>query len=148
MGAEILVLPFPRSPNIGVFHLLVGVDSGSLDEKRDANPLLDVKDVLVRATVRSSFFAVCIPVQVQDVDLVEPLHQPLAHSSESGIIDVGVISYEPYDSSARALDLPLRPANEFHIVVLEPFCLRRLREFGNILRVPPYKPANPFALVC
>jgi hypothetical protein len=89
------------------------------NKDRDGHALLDVEDILVAGVRRRRLWPYGVPVEVQDVDLVERLRQRFAHSSVSDPVDVAVVRDEGQDSGARSLDPPLSEADELDVVVVE-----------------------------
>ena len=59
-------------------------------------------------------------MQINEVNFIESLHEALAHAAEGGVVEVAVIGDEGEDALAGLVDAPLRPADEFHVVVLQP----------------------------
>ena len=91
-----------------------------LHEHGDCYTLLDVEDIGLSAPVLRLFSALLVPMQVQDVDVVECLHQLLTHPAEGRVVEVGVVGDEGEDAGAAPLDSPLPETYELDVVVLEP----------------------------
>ncbi len=64
---------------------------------------------------------IAVAVQIKHIDLIEALHQALAHPPKSWIIQVAVVADEGQYTVACLFDAPLCEADEFYIVVVEPF---------------------------
>ena len=112
----------PRPPQVSVEHPRRRTARASPpDEQADGHPLLDVEYVLVLAPVRRAFLLLRIAVQVQQVNLVEALHQALAHPAEGRVVEIAVVGDEAQHALARALDPPLGEAEELDVIVVQPF---------------------------
>ena len=93
----------------------------ALDEKSDCHALTDVEDVFIWAAVRSRLFFQRIAVQVEDIDVVESVHQALAHAAKGGVVEVAVVGDHTDDAPPGLLNFPLGKTEEFDVVVLKPF---------------------------
>ena len=60
------------------------------------------------AAVGRRLLLLAVAVQVEDVDVVEGLHQALAHAAEGRVVQVAVVGDEGQDAVAGLLDAPLR----------------------------------------
>src|SRR6266487_484842 len=93
----------------------------SFYEYPDSNTLLYIKNVLILCPIRCSFFFLCIAVQINYINIIETLHQALAHPAKGRVIQVAVISNKSEDTIACLFDAPLSKADKFHIVIIKPF---------------------------
>ena len=143
---EPIVFVLPQSPEVGVVHLRL-VTSSKLDEKGDGHALPDVEDVLVLAPVGAGLPLQRVAVQVQDVSLIEGLHEALTHAPEGGVVQVGMVSDHAHQSLARLLDLPLGEAQELHVIVLKPLGVFLPQGFPVHLLVVFDQPQNPLPSV-
>ena len=123
------------------------VASTTLDEKGDGHALPDVEDVLVLASIGTGLPLQGVAVQVQDVNLIEGLHEALTHAPEGGVVQVGVVGDHAHQSLARLLNLPLGEAQELHVVVLKPLGVLLTQRFPVHLLVVINQPPNPLSSV-
>ena len=120
-----------------------------LDEYPDGYALLDVEDILVRCTRGGiGFFFLRVAVEIEKINLVEALHQVLAHSAKSRVIEITVIRDEAENALASSLNAPLRPANEFHIIILKPFRVAFAQRLAVALVVITDERPDPLAFIC
>src|SRR5437764_1543849 len=121
----------------------------SLAFHKDANSdtLPDIEDVLILQPVRCSLLFLAVAVEIEYVDFIEALHEAAAHSSERGIIEIAVIRDESQNTMPSALNLPLCKANEFDVVVAQPFCLGRLFQFRISFLIGFNQASDPLAFI-
>ncbi len=74
-------------------------------------------------------------MQIQHVDVIEGLHETLAHSSKGRVIEIAVIGNEGEDAVASACNPPLGKADELHVVVVEPFGVALAKRLAVHLKV-------------
>src|SRR5487761_1339365 len=86
----------------------------------DSHALLNIKNIFILSAIRGFFFLLRIAVQVVYVNLAEALHEALAHATEGRIIEIAVIGDETKDAVTGSINPPLREANEFDVIILEP----------------------------
>ena len=60
-------------------------------------------------------------MQVINVNLAEALHQAPPHAAKSWVIEIAVISDVGQNPVARFFDAPLREADKFYVIILQPF---------------------------
>ena len=92
----------------------------SLREEPDGHALLDVEHVDIAAAPRWSLLLLEVPVKVEHTDPAEGLHERPAHPAKRGVVEVAVVADVSVDAGTRAVEQPLREADELHVVVLEP----------------------------
>ena len=68
------------------------------DENAHCNTLLDVKQIFILRTVRTTLFLLTATVQVEDLDIREGLHEGLTHTPMCNAINISVVSYEGKDA--------------------------------------------------
>ena len=61
----------------------------------DRDSLLDLEDVLVRAPVRSAFFVVGIPVEIQHCPEIEASEKVLPHTLKRRVVEPLMVRDEP-----------------------------------------------------
>ena len=89
-----------------------------LDEKPDGHPLLNVENILIFAPIGALFFLQAVPMQVEQINMVEAVHQRLPHPPERRIVEVAVVGDETQNSFAGLVDFPLSKPDELNIIVL------------------------------
>ena len=72
-------------------------------------------------------------MQVKDEEFIEAAHEAAAHAPERGVVEIAMVGDESQDALARLVDLPLGVAQEFYVVIAQPFRLRRFLEFRTSL---------------
>ena len=55
------------------------------------------------------------------MNLLETTHEALAHSTEGGIVEPGVVGDDAHNALVDPVNLHLREPNEFDVVILKPF---------------------------
>lgn len=60
-------------------------------EKSDCHALADVEDIFIFGAVRATLLFQGVAVEIQHVDFIKRVHQMLAHATERGTIQIGVI---------------------------------------------------------
>jgi hypothetical protein len=65
------------------------VKAGPFHENADRYSLLDVEDVLISRSVRCAFLDV--PMQIQNINLIEAAHEGLAHAAKSRIVEPAMV---------------------------------------------------------
>ena len=68
-------------------------------------------------------------MQVKDEEFIEAVHEAAAHASEGGVVEIAMVGDESQDALTGLVDLPLGVAQEFYVVIAQPFRLRRFLEF-------------------
>ena len=136
------------APYVGVKHPCRSVGgAGTLDEQADGDALLDVEHVVVLAAVGCAFLLLGVAVQVKHVNLVKRLHQAVAHTAKGRVVQPAVVGDEAEHALPGALDPPLGKADEFDVVVAQPFSLRRFLQLWEAAFVVVDQFGNPGALV-
>src|ERR1039457_1124630 len=88
----------------------------------DCHALLDVENILVRiAGVRIGFLFLGVAMQVEDINLIKSLHEILPHAAKGRIIQVAMIGDEGQHALSGLVNAPLRPAEKFYVIILQPF---------------------------
>ena len=70
-------------------------EAGFLDAQDNGHALLDIENVLVFGAVGAFLLLLAVAVEVENVDMIEAVHQGLSHPSEGRIVEVAVVSNEP-----------------------------------------------------
>ena len=97
--------------------------AGGFDKEVDAHAFGDVEDVFVFAAIGGGFFLFAVAVQVEDVDVVVGLHQVVAHAAMDKAVEIAVGVDKGEDAAAVFGDVVLGGADEFDVVVVEPFAV-------------------------
>src|SRR6266487_5360658 len=136
MSLCIELVYFSQAPQVGMVKSSKGCRYITpFYEDADGYALLNVEDVLVRRSTGRLFSLLTVTVEIKDIYIIKTLQQAAAHATEGGIIEIAVIGDEGQDAIACLLNVPLRQAYEFHIIVTEPFCLARFFQFWTIYLV-------------
>src|SRR5258706_5665404 len=96
------------------------------DEEGNSHTLLDIENIFVLRPVGGLFLFLAIPMQIKNIDIVEALHQALAHTTECWVVEIAMVSNESKDTIASPLNTPLGKTKKFDVVITQPFCLGRL----------------------
>ncbi len=91
------------------------------DEKRYGYALTDIENIFVFSAIRRSFFFQAVAVQVENIHLVECIHQALPHAPESGVVQIAVIGNHADNTCSGHVDFPLGKTDKFDIIILQPF---------------------------
>ena len=91
-----------------------------LHEQADGDTLLDVEDVFVFAAVGRALPLLGVAMQVEDVYFVEVVHEASPHPAEGWGVQIAMVGNEAEDTFAGAFDAPLREADEFDVIVVQP----------------------------
>ncbi len=102
----------------------------AFDEDAYCDALLDVEHVLVLRPVRRGLLLFCVAVEIQHVNIVEGIHEALAHPAERRVVEVTVVADKRKDTVARAFDAPLREPDELHVIVVQPFRIALAQRFA------------------
>lgn len=60
-------------------------------------------------------------MQVENIHLVECIHQALPHAPESGVVQIAVIGNHADNTCSGHVDFPLGKTDKFDIIILQPF---------------------------
>src|SRR5579862_2138564 len=99
----------------------------------DCDALLNVKNILVLASIRGNVWFLSVAVQVIHPNLAKALHQALTHSTKGWIVQVSVIGDKAQDAVPSSIYAPLSKANELYIVILQPLWISLAK--GHIVNV-------------
>ena len=123
--------------------------AGGFDKEVDAYAFGDVEDVFVFAAVWGGFFLFAIAVQVEDVDVVVGLYQVVAHAAMDKAVEIAVGIDKGEDAAAVSGDVVLGGADEFDVVVVEPFAVALFEPAAavGLLFVVFHQIHNPCAFV-
>ena len=91
-----------------------------LCEQPDRHPLLDVEHVLIFAAVRGALLLLGVAVQVEQEYTREGIDQTFAHAAKGRVVQVAVVGDKANHAVAGAVDRPLREAEKFYVVVIQP----------------------------
>src|SRR5579859_6216328 len=81
-----------------------------------SHTLLNIENILIRCTIGRPLFLLTIAMQIKHINIIEALHQALAHPTEGRVIQVAVIGNESKDAIASLLNAPLGKADKLHVV--------------------------------
>ena len=87
------------------------------DEDIDAYALHNIKDILIFAAIRSGFFLTRVAVQVEDINLVEDMHQFSAHLPMDKSVNKTIVADICHYAFAITLHIMLCQTDKLDIVV-------------------------------
>src|SRR5438045_9161430 len=92
----------------------------SLDEHSNRYALLNIENILIVQSIRSSLLFFAVAMKVEQVNVIKRFHQTLPHAAEGWIIQIAVVADEREDAVASLLDAPLTKPNKLNVIVVEP----------------------------
>src|SRR5713226_8139155 len=64
----------------------------SLDEHSNRYALLNIEDILIVRSIRSSLLFLAVAMKVEQINIVECFHKTLAHSAKRWIVQIAVVA--------------------------------------------------------
>ena len=86
-------------------------------------------------------------MQIEEINLIKGLHEILPHAAKRRVVQIAVVGDEGQHTLASLFNAPLPPAQELHIVVLQPFWVALAERFAIAEIIIADKLGNPFARV-
>src|ERR1700741_3878239 len=74
-------------------------------------------------------------MEIDDVDLVEALHERFAHAAKRRVVEIGIVRDYGHEPFGFSVHLILSEAYKLHVIVLKPFALPRTTQFRDAFAV-------------